>query len=71
MTARRAQTSVLALAALAALAAAAPRPALAQTRADAFAGKIPPVSGQLYREVASKAIRRLNDGCLCTETTQR
>jgi outer membrane beta-barrel protein len=50
MTARRAQRSVLALAALAALAAAAPRPALAQTRADAFAGKIPPVSGQLYRK---------------------
>ena len=49
MTARRAQTSVLALA-VAALAAAAPRPALAQTRADAFAGKIPPVSGQLYRK---------------------
>ncbi len=50
MTARRARISVLALAALAALAAAAPRAALAQTKADAFAGKIPPVSGQLYRK---------------------
>jgi outer membrane beta-barrel protein len=30
--------------------AAAPRPAAAQTKADAFAGKIPPVSGQLYQK---------------------
>ncbi|WP_242361816.1 outer membrane beta-barrel domain-containing protein [Anaeromyxobacter sp. SG17] len=50
MTARRARSSVLALAALATLAVAAPRAALAQTKADAFAGKIPPVSGQLYRK---------------------
>jgi outer membrane beta-barrel protein len=50
MIARRASRSVLALAALATLAAAAPRPAHAQTRADAFAGKIPPVSGQLFRK---------------------
>jgi outer membrane beta-barrel protein len=50
MIARRAQRSVLALAALAVLATAAPSAAVAQTRADAFAGKIPPVSGQLYRK---------------------
>ena len=30
--------------------AASPRPASAQTKADAFAGKIPPVSGQLYQK---------------------
>lgn len=40
--------SSLALAALAA--AAVPSQARAQTKADAFAGKIPPVSGQLYRK---------------------
>jgi outer membrane beta-barrel protein len=33
-----------------ALALALPAPALAQSTADAFAGKIPPVSGQLYRK---------------------
>lgn len=44
MTARR----VHLLAALAALACAAPGLAWAQTKADAFAGKIPPVSGQLF-----------------------
>lgn len=39
------------LAALALAAALAPTPrALAQTKSDAFAGKIPPVSGQLYRK---------------------
>ena len=50
MIARRVQRSVLALAALAVLATAAPLAAVAQTRADAFAGKIPPVSGQLFRK---------------------
>jgi outer membrane beta-barrel protein len=35
---------------LAALVLAAPAPARAQSQADAFAGKIPPVSGQLYRK---------------------
>jgi outer membrane beta-barrel protein len=44
--ARRALLPLAALAAL--LASALPRPAAAQTKADAFAGKIPPVSGQLY-----------------------
>lgn len=44
MTARR----VPILAALAALACAAPQLTRAQSKADAFAGKIPPVSGQLY-----------------------
>lgn len=40
-----------ALAALAALAIlAAPRPAAAQSKSDAFAGKIPPVAGQLYQK---------------------
>jgi outer membrane beta-barrel protein len=55
-------------AALAALAlAAAPAPAAAQSsKADAFAGKIPPVSGQLYRkagrfEVAGGGSLSLND----------
>jgi outer membrane beta-barrel protein len=35
---------------LALLVVAAPRPAVAQSKADAFEGKIPPVSGQLYRK---------------------
>lgn len=35
---------------LAAVVLAAPTPARAQSQADAFAGKIPPVSGQLYRK---------------------
>jgi outer membrane beta-barrel protein len=48
MTARRQRCVVLALAALAVLATVAPGAAVAQTRADAFAGKIPPVSGQLF-----------------------
>jgi outer membrane beta-barrel protein len=48
MTARRALILVATLAALAAPAL--PRRAAAQTKADAFAGKIPPVSGQLYRK---------------------
>lgn len=48
MTARRALTLLAALAALAAPAL--PRRAAAQTKADAFAGKIPPVSGQLFRK---------------------
>lgn len=39
-----------ALAAALLAAASAPRPAAAQTKADAFAGKIPPVSGQLFQK---------------------
>jgi outer membrane beta-barrel protein len=47
-------------------AAAAPRPAAAQTKADAFAGRIPPVSGQLFRkagrlEVVAGGALSLND----------
>jgi outer membrane beta-barrel protein len=64
MTARR----ITLAAALAALAlAAAPAPAAAQSsKADAFAGKIPPVSGQLYRktgrvEVTATGNLSLND----------
>jgi outer membrane beta-barrel protein len=45
MTARR-----LALAAALAAALQAPAPGRAQSKADAFAGKIPPVSGQLYQK---------------------
>ncbi|HEY6005884.1 MAG TPA: outer membrane beta-barrel domain-containing protein [Anaeromyxobacter sp.] len=41
---------IAALVALFLALAASPRPALAQTKADAFAGKIPPVSGQLYQK---------------------
>lgn len=40
----------LAAAALALLAAGAPAPARAQSKADAFAGRIPPIAGQLYRK---------------------
>ncbi len=65
-------TSRLRIGALAALlaaslaAAVAPRPAAAQTKADAFAGKIPPISGQLYRkagrlEVTASGDLSLND----------
>ncbi|BDG04929.1 outer membrane beta-barrel domain-containing protein [Anaeromyxobacter oryzae] len=43
----RARAALVALAAVAALAA--PAAARAQSKSDAFAGKIPPVSGQLYR----------------------
>jgi len=46
---RRDLHSALAIAALAASLAVA-SPAAAQSKADAFAGKIPPVSGQLYRK---------------------
>jgi outer membrane beta-barrel protein len=46
--ARRAPVLLAALAAL--VLSALPGPAAAQTKADAFAGKIPPVSGQLYRK---------------------
>jgi outer membrane beta-barrel protein len=46
---RRDTTRALALAALAASLAVA-SPAAAQSKADAFAGKIPPVSGQLFRK---------------------
>jgi outer membrane beta-barrel protein len=42
--------SIAALAALVVALASAPSAASAQTRADAFAGKIPPVSGQLYQK---------------------
>jgi outer membrane beta-barrel protein len=42
--------SIGALAALALAFASAPSPVRAQSRADAFAGKIPPVSGQLYQK---------------------
>jgi outer membrane beta-barrel protein len=42
--------SIAALAALVLAIAAAPAAARAQTKADAFAGKIPPVSGQLYQK---------------------
>ena len=64
MTAR-ALIRVLALAAALASAAAA-APAAAQSKADAFAGKIPPVSGQLYRkagrlELTPTANLSLND----------
>ncbi len=38
------------LALVVAAAAAAPRSARAQTKSDAFAGRIPPISGQLYRK---------------------
>jgi outer membrane beta-barrel protein len=41
---------IAALAALLLALAAWPRPAAAQTKADAFAGRIPPVSGQLYQK---------------------
>jgi outer membrane beta-barrel protein len=62
MSARR--TTLAAVAALAC--AALPRPAPAQSKADAFAGKIPPVSGQLFRkegrfEVTPTANLSLND----------
>ena len=44
-----------ALAALAALALlAAPRPAAAQSKSDAFAGKIPPVAGALYQTIITQ-----------------
>jgi outer membrane beta-barrel protein len=49
VSARR-TTLAAALAALAAAAAPAPAAAQAPSKADAFAGKIPPVSGQLYRK---------------------
>ncbi len=42
--------SIAALAAAALCTAALPRAAAAQTKADAFAGKIPPVSGQLFEK---------------------
>jgi outer membrane beta-barrel protein len=45
----RATTTIVAAAAALACAAL-PRAAAAQSKADAFAGKIPPVSGQLYRK---------------------
>lgn len=48
MTRRR--TKLALLAAVAVATAAAPRATPAQSKADAFAGKIPPVSGQLYRK---------------------
>jgi outer membrane beta-barrel protein len=62
MTTCRATVAALALA----LAVAAPRSASAQSKADAFAGKIPPVSGQLYRkagrfEVSAGGDLSLND----------
>jgi len=55
-----------ALVPLALAAALAAPPARAQTKADAFAGKIPPVSGQLYRkagraEVTASANLSMND----------
>jgi outer membrane beta-barrel protein len=53
MTAHRPRARALAAAALAAAALAAmavPGAARAQSKSDAFAGKIPPVSGQLYRK---------------------
>lgn len=60
--------SIGALAALlsAALAAGAPDVAAAQTKADAFAGRIPPISGQLFRkagrlEVTASGDLSLND----------
>lgn len=46
MTSRR----TLAVLALAAAAATAPAPSRAETKSDAFAGRIPPISGQLYRK---------------------
>jgi outer membrane beta-barrel protein len=48
MTVRRPVAALVLLALIAA--AAAPGSARAQTRADAFAGRIPPISGQLYRK---------------------
>ncbi len=63
----RPRTGALAALLCTALAAAAPRPAAAQSsKADAFAGKIPPVSGQLFRkagrlEVVAGGAMSLND----------
>ncbi len=42
--------SIAALVALVLAASAAPGPARAETKADAFAGRIPPISGQLFRK---------------------
>jgi outer membrane beta-barrel protein len=63
MTARRTSRALALLALVAALL---PGRAAAQTKADAFAGKIPPVSGQLYRkagrvELAATGNLSLND----------
>jgi outer membrane beta-barrel protein len=63
MTARRTSRALALLALVAALL---PGGATAQTKADAFAGKIPPVSGQLYRkagrlELATTGNLSLND----------
>jgi outer membrane beta-barrel protein len=63
MTARRTSRALALLALAAALH---PGGAAAQTKADAFAGKIPPVSGQLYRkagrlELAATGNLSLND----------
>jgi outer membrane beta-barrel protein len=62
----RAPAALALCAALALAAGLLPRPAAAQTKADAFAGKIPPVSGQLYRkagrfELTAKGDMSLND----------
>lgn len=66
MIARRPIGALVALACLGLAAVAAPRAASAQTKADAFAGKIPPVSGQLFRkagrlEVTAGGDLSLND----------
>jgi outer membrane beta-barrel protein len=63
MTARRTSRALALLVLVAALL---PGGAAAQTKADAFAGKIPPVSGQLYRkagrlELAATGNLSLND----------
>jgi outer membrane beta-barrel protein len=64
MTARALSRALALAAALVCIAVA--RPALAQSKSDAFAGKIPPVSGQLYQkagrwEVTPSANLSLND----------
>jgi len=66
MSPRRTTLTLLAAAAVAVVAAGAPRAARAQSKSDAFAGKIPPVSGQLFRkagrlEVATAGDLSLND----------
>lgn len=65
MTARRVSLRVLALAAVLSAAAVA-RPAAAQSKSDTFAGKIPPIAGQLYRkagrlEITPEGDLSLND----------
>ncbi len=50
MTAPRSRSSAALVALAAAAALATPNAARAQSKSDAFAGKIPPVSGQLYRK---------------------